>query len=78
GGLQKEAFFFHKPCVTLRYETEWTELVDGGFNLLVGDDTQKIYAGFCSMFDKNIEDCESLYGGGDAGAAIVEELLAAK
>jgi UDP-GlcNAc3NAcA epimerase len=36
GGLQKEAFFFGKPCVTFREETEWTELVDGGFNGLAG------------------------------------------
>ena len=36
GGLQKEALFFKKPCVTLRDETEWLELVEGGFNTLVG------------------------------------------
>ncbi len=42
GGLQKEAFFFKKACVTLRDETEWVELVDNGFNVLVGADKEKI------------------------------------
>ncbi len=35
GGLQKEAFFFKKPCITYRDETEWTELVSYGFNVIV-------------------------------------------
>lgn len=42
GGLQKEAFYFKKPCITLRNETEWTELVDRGFNVLAGANYEKI------------------------------------
>ena len=38
GGLQKEAFFFKKPCITLRDETEWVELVEHRVNVLVGVD----------------------------------------
>jgi hypothetical protein len=41
GGLQKEAFFFQKFCITLRDETEWVELVNGGFNFLAGADENK-------------------------------------
>jgi UDP-GlcNAc3NAcA epimerase len=74
GGLQKEAFFFRKPCLTLRDETEWVELVEQGFNFLVGSQTQAIVnayhdATFNLQFDIN------LYGDGKASAQIVSELL---
>lgn len=41
GGLQKEAFFFKKHCLTVRDETEWVELVKNGFNVVVGADKEK-------------------------------------
>jgi len=42
GGLQKEAFFFDKKCITMRTETEWVELIELGVNELVGYDIEKI------------------------------------
>jgi UDP-N-acetylglucosamine 2-epimerase len=42
GGVQKEAFFFRVPCVTLREETEWVEMVETGWNTLVGCDSERI------------------------------------
>ncbi|MCP4550966.1 MAG: UDP-N-acetyl glucosamine 2-epimerase, partial [Bacteroidetes bacterium] len=76
GGLQKEAFFFEKPCITLRYETEWIELVEHGFNVLVGAEEEKIKdAYYNSKFSSNFE--MDLYGNGKASKRIVEALESA-
>jgi UDP-GlcNAc3NAcA epimerase len=74
GGLQKEAFYFHKLCLTLRNETEWTELVDNGFNIICGTDYDSIVTNYKkiqnSMPDFNI----NLYGDGSASKLIVETI----
>jgi UDP-GlcNAc3NAcA epimerase len=75
GGLQKEAFFFHKPCVTLRDETEWVELVENGFNVVVGSNSGEIYAAYKKMINKNPNYNINLYGGGKASNKIIRELL---
>ena len=75
GGLQKEAYFFQKPCITLRDETEWVELVEHGFNILVGADREKImetYKNHTSLF--TLHSSLNLYGNGDASKIIIEEL----
>lgn len=74
GGLQKEAYFFAKLCITLRDETEWVELVENGFNKLVGADKNKIIKAFNEMFLKKINFNKNLYGNGFASQKIINEL----
>ena len=77
GGLQKEAYFFAVPCITLRDETEWVELVEAGANTLVGPDKDKIlfaYQAAQNLFTNESYD-RNLYGGGQASRKIVEHLL---
>lgn len=72
GGLQKEAYFFKKPCITTRDETEWEELVFAGVNVLVGADRKRIIdAALCANFPADVAE---LYGDGRAGLSIVEAL----
>ena len=74
GGLQKEAFFFEKPCITLRDETEWIELVELGYNILVGADKEQIIKVYKNQ-NFNTTFGVDLYGMGLASQKIVEELL---
>lgn len=76
GGLQKEAFFFKKPCITVREETEWVELIQHNVNFLTGSDKDQITRVFDELGEKNIEFDVNLYGEGNTGQIIVEELLA--
>ena len=75
GGVQKEAFFFGKACVTLRDQTEWVELVENGANVLVGADKQKIIEAASRCLGRKIQDSGQLYGGGEASKRIVGELV---
>lgn len=74
GGLQKEAFFFEKPCITLRDETEWVELIKNRFNVLAGADKGKII-NLYHTYEFNTDFSTDLYGEGKASAIIVKELL---
>jgi UDP-GlcNAc3NAcA epimerase len=76
GGLQKEAFFFKKPCITVREETEWVELIQHNVNFLTGSNKDQITRVFSELGDKNINFDVNLYGEGNTGQIIVEELLA--
>lgn len=75
GGVQKEAFFFKKPCITMRDQTEWVELIENGVNVLAGADTQKIIEFTQAMLNKTIEDPSNLYGGGKASQNIAKILV---
>lgn len=73
GGLQKEAYFFKKQCITLREQTEWLELVSGGFNILTGHSFTKIISAFCDVKVFN-DSIPGLYGNGNASKNIIEYL----
>ncbi|MBK9421128.1 MAG: UDP-N-acetylglucosamine 2-epimerase (non-hydrolyzing) [Flavobacteriales bacterium] len=76
GGVQKEAFFFAKPCVILRPQTEWVELVEAGQAMLADADAGRI-AHAAAVFLKNgMPACPPLFGDGHAAEAICEALLA--
>lgn len=75
GGVQKEAFFFQKSCVTLRDETEWVELVDIGANSLVSADFDKIVNKTKEKYGVKVLDENEVYGGGRAVERIINHLL---
>ncbi len=76
GGVQKEAFFYRVPCVTLREETEWVELVDLGWNrVVVPSDADHLSAVITGAIGRAGMDAAP-YGHGDAGTRIGEILSA--
>ena len=77
GGVQKEAFFFGKACVTMRDQTEWVELLEVGANELVGADKGKIIDAATRSLGRKVQDTQQLYGGGKAAGRIVSEVVKA-
>ncbi len=76
GGLQKEAYFFRKPCITLREETEWTELTHAEVNMLAGSNKESIISAFETFRNKETMFPEGLYGDGNAAGKIAGILTA--
>lgn len=77
GGVQKEAFFHGVPCVTLRYETEWVELVQSGWNHLVPPRSEKeVYMRILEVLENGVPRGKGeFYGNGRAAETIVKLLL---
>ena len=75
GGVQKEAFFFGKHCITLREQTEWVELVDYGYNQLVGSDVALMLTAYKQLSNKQSDFSVDLYGKGEAAEVAVRKII---
>ncbi len=76
GGLQKEAFFFGKFCITLREQTEWVELVNNGVNFICGSDAGKVEDALIQIRETPFPKDLQLYGDGKAGEKIIDVITA--
>lgn len=70
GGVQKEAYFMGKPCITMREETEWIETVNCGWNTIVGTDKDKILNAVNKF--KPSGERKNIFGDGNAAQKILE------
>lgn len=75
GGLQKEAFFFQKPCVILRPQTEWIEIVNNGNAILADADKKRIIEAFDSLSSRSDFSFPEFYGDGKAAEFICEKII---
>lgn len=75
GGVQKEAFYFEKPCVILRPETEWVELVECGAAIVADADETRIRSAFETLIARTDLNFPKLYGDGRAAEFICGELV---
>lgn len=75
GGLQKEAFFFNKPCVILRPQTEWVEIVDNGNAILADANYDRIMNAYKTLSSKNDFTYPNFYGDGKASEFICQQIV---
>src|ERR1700733_810764 len=78
GGVQKEAYFSQTPCITLRNETEWTELIDHGFNKLTPLKQESIVKTYQRTLEETPNWNNTLYGNGDSARQIIALLASPK
>jgi UDP-GlcNAc3NAcA epimerase len=74
GGLQKEAFFFQKPCIILRPQTEWVEIVNNGNAILADSDENRILSAFRILSKKTDFTFPDFYGDGKAAEFICDQI----
>ncbi len=74
GGVQKEAFFFERPCIILRPETEWVEIVENGAGTLADADYDRIMAACCDFIDRKVT-FPKLFGDGYAAESIIDSII---
>ena len=75
GGVQKEAFFYGTPCVILRPETEWVEIVDAGAGILADADYERIMDAYKTLSGLEVK-FPPLFGDGHASEKILREIVA--
>lgn len=75
GGVQKEAFFFQKPCLILRSETEWREIVDCGAAAITDTDDEKIIEKYNQFVENPPHNYPEIFGDGNAAEFICKEML---
>jgi UDP-GlcNAc3NAcA epimerase len=75
GGVQKEAYFFAKPCVILRDQTEWIEVVAAGAAILTGANKEKIIRAATHLIGQKIHTDPAIFGDGKAAAFICEKII---
>lgn len=75
GGVQKEAFYFHKPCIILRPETEWVELVECGSAIVADADKNRILEAYQKLSGNEALNFPQYYGDGRAAEFICSEIL---
>jgi UDP-N-acetylglucosamine 2-epimerase len=71
GGVQREAYMWRVPCITLREETEWVETVETGWNTLAGVDPARVRQAFSRRLP---DDQPAIFGNGDAAARVADEV----
>ena len=74
GGVQKEAFFFEKPCVILRPETEWVEIVNHGAGIIADADYNRIVSAYRQLIDHPVH-FPHLFGDAHAAEKILQTIL---
>jgi UDP-GlcNAc3NAcA epimerase len=75
GGVQKEAFYFNKPCIVLRSETEWIEQVECGAAIIADADKVRILTAYQKLKHTDQINFPSLYGNGKAAEFICNEII---
>jgi len=75
GGVQKEAYFFRRPCIVLRQESEWKELLEIGTAILADTDQERIIAAYDQLTEKNLPDFPPIFGDGKASEQVVRSII---